>query len=78
MKAQAHIYRVSFKTPINGKTDYFFGSLSAIFCTFAPSQIGCKVQRLWNLKITEERPYGGRKCTITKERVTRKSQGGNI
>ena len=74
MGTKQHIYRVSFKEPINGKTDYFFSSLSAIFTIFAPSQVGCKVQRLWNLKITEERPYVGRKCTVTKESVMRKQQ----
>ena len=74
MGLQAHIYHVSFKKPINGKTDYFYGSLSAIFTNFTPEEIGCKVQRLWNIKITEETPYIGRKCTITKETLTRKKQ----
>jgi hypothetical protein len=75
MTAQTHIYRVSFKEPVGGKKDYFFTSLSAIFTNFAPSDIGCRVQRLWNIKITEDKPYIGRKCTITKERIMRKKQG---
>lgn len=37
---QKHIYRVSFKEPINDKTDYFFGSLSAIYDTFSAEQGG--------------------------------------
>jgi hypothetical protein len=74
MTAQKHIYRVSFKEPIDGKTDYFYGSLSAIFTNFTPEEIGCKVQRLWNIKITEDKPYFGRKCTITKEPLARKKQ----
>jgi hypothetical protein len=74
MTAQKHIYRVSFKEPIDGKTDYFYGSLSAIFTNFTPEEIGCKVQRLWNIKITGETPYIGRKCTITKEPLRRKTQ----
>ena len=75
MTTQTHyIYKVTFKEPINGKTDYFFGGLSAIFTKFAPEQVGCKVQRLWNVKITEDKPYVGKKCTITKERLTRKSR----
>ncbi|MCL1932836.1 MAG: hypothetical protein FWF53_03340 [Candidatus Azobacteroides sp.] len=74
MTAQKHIYRVSFKEPIDGKTDYFFGGLSAIFTTFAPEQVGCKVTRLWNVKITEDKPYIGKKCTITKESLTRKNK----
>lgn len=76
-----YIYHVSFKkAPFEGegepagKTDFFFGSLSAIYDAFSSEQIGCKVQRLWNLKITEETPYLGRKCTITKEILKRKKQ----
>jgi len=72
MTKQAHIYKVSFKEPINGKTDYFYSSLSAIFTNFTSEEIGCKVQRLWNVKIAEDNPYIGKKCTITKERLTRK------
>jgi hypothetical protein len=44
MAAQKHIYRVSLQAPVNGKTDYFFGSLAAIYTEFSPEQIGCKVQ----------------------------------
>lgn len=83
MSEQAYIYRVSFKEPIKPtkpkdtwdeeeRTDYFFGSLSAIYDTFSTEQVGCKVSRLWNLKITPETPYTGRRCTITKEPLVRK------
>jgi hypothetical protein len=74
MGAKMHVYRVSFKEPVNGKTDYIFGSLFAIYDTFTPHQIGCKVQRLWNVKITEENSYIGRKCTISKTVLLRKKQ----
>ena len=74
MSEQAYIYRVSFKEPVNDKWDYFFGSLSAIYDTFSAEQVGCKVSRLWNLKITPETPYIGRRCTISKEPVKRKPQ----
>lgn len=74
MSEQGYIYRVSFKEPVNDKTDYFFGSLAAIYETFSAAQIGCRVSRLWNLKITPEKPYLGRKCTITKEPLSRKRQ----
>ncbi len=74
MANQQHIYRVSFPEPVAGKTDHFFGSLSAIFTTFTPAEIGCGVRRLWNIGITSENPYNGRKCTITKEPLTRKKK----
>lgn len=80
-----YIYRVSFKKPPfegegepAGKTEFFFGSLSAIYDMFSSDEIGCKVQRLWNIKITEENPYIGRKCTITKEVLKRKKQQNSI
>ena len=75
---QEYIYRVSLKEEQAGDntwvTDYFFASLSAIYEQFTPEQIGCKVERLWNLKISPDKPYVGRKCTITKELLTRKRQ----
>ncbi len=75
---QEYIYRVSFKREQAGDNvwcdDYFFTSLSAIYEQFTPEQIGCKVERLWNLKITPDSPYIGKKCMITKEPFNRKRQ----
>lgn len=71
------IYRVRFKTPpVQGdeQTEFFFTSLSAIYDVFTPEQIGCGVQRLWNVKITQESPYVGRLCEVRKETVRRKAQ----
>lgn len=71
------IYRVSFKEPPfkdDARSDFYFTSLSAIYEQFTPEQIGCKVENLWNLKISTDKPYFGRKCTITKELLTRKRQ----
>lgn len=71
-----HVYRVSFKEPLpevcEGKTDFFFTSLAAIYDQFNKRDIGCQVSRLWNLKITPDSPYRGRRCVITKEPVARK------
>ena len=75
MSSKSYIYRVEFKEPINNKTDFYFGSLAAIFVDFTPAEIGCGVERLWNIKITSKSPYTGRKCTITKEQLKRKMRG---
>lgn len=76
MREQEYIYRVSFKEPpydFYGKQcDFFFTSLAAIYDQFSKDEIGCQVSRLWNLKITPDNPYRGRKCIITKEPVARK------
>lgn len=71
------IYRVSFKEPPfedDARSDFYFTSLAAIYQHFTKEQIGCAVSRLWNLKISPDKPYVGRKCTITKELLTRKRQ----
>lgn len=54
------IYRVAFNEPPLENDDsweFYFTSLSAIYEKFTPEQVGCKVSRLWNLKITPDKPY---------------------
>lgn len=79
MNKQEFVYRVSFKEPPMSdepdRTDWFFTSLAAIYDRFGKEDIGCKVTRLWNLKITPDNPYNGRRCRITKEPVQRKKRG---
>ncbi len=76
MNKQEYIYRVSFLEERAGDntwaTDYYFTSLSAIYEQFTPEQIGCKVENPWNAKIALNKPYVGKKCTITKEPLRRK------
>lgn len=70
-------YRVEFKEPpIEGddRTEFYFSSLAAIYEQFAPEQVGCKVSRLWNIGVSDGVPYSGRRCTITKEQIQRKTQ----
>lgn len=70
-------YRVEFKEPpIEGdeRTAFNFSSLAAIYEQFTPEQVGCKVSRLWNIGVSDGFPYKGRRCTITKEQVRRKTQ----
>lgn len=70
-------YRVEFKEPpIEGdeRTEFYFSSLAAIYEQFATEQVGCKVSRLWNIGVSDGVPYKGRRCTITKEQVRRKTQ----
>ena len=76
MTKSTNIYRVEFKTAPyeDGKTDYYFTSLAAIYDRFTPAQIGCAVQRLWELHISDGVVYKGRKTTITRETIASKSQ----
>lgn len=71
------VFHVRFKTPpIEGdeRTDFFFSSLAAIYDTFTPDQIGCAVNRLWKLRVSDGNPYYGRLCDIRREEVRRKAQ----
>lgn len=74
---QEYIYKVAFKEPpIQGdsRTEFFFHSLAAIYDELTPEMVGCKVSRLWNVKITPQAPYANRVCTITQEPVSRKKR----
>ena len=74
---QDFIYRVTFiDCPITGdsRKEFFFHSLAAIFDTFTPEQVGCKVSRLWNLGVASGNSYHGRKCSVTREPIMRKRQ----
>ena len=71
------VYRVAFNDPPltdDSRTEFFFTSLSAIYDTFTPEQIGCKVSRLYNIGVSDGTPYQGRLCQITREAVSRKAR----
>ena len=58
----------------DGRTVYYFGSISAIFDKFTAEEIGCKLETLWKSHITPGHTHIGRKCIISKEPVQRKKQ----
>lgn len=71
------VYRVAFNEPPltdDSRTEFFFTSLSAIYDTFTPEQIGCKVSRLYNIGVSDGTPYQSRLCQITREVVSRKAR----
>lgn len=67
------IIKVQFLKPVNGKTEYFFGSIAAIYERFTPAEIGCSMQTLWG-KATLESTYANNKCIITRHPLERKPQ----
>lgn len=73
-----YIYRVAFKQPPagaeEGRTEFFFHSLAAIYDTFTAAEIGCKVTRLWNIGVSHGTAYEGRLCSITREPIARKKR----
>lgn len=77
MKRGSTIYRVKFKHPPidgDGRTEFFFSSLAAIYELFTPEQIGCAVNRLYNLNLSDGACYDGRLCEIARESVHAKAQ----
>ena len=75
---QENIYKVVFREPPlteqPTKTEFYFGSLAAIYEQFTPEQIGCKVENLWRHGIESDNPYKNGKCCIIREVLTRKAQ----
>lgn len=71
------IYRVRFKEPpLSGdeRTEFFFTSLAAIYEVFKAEQIGCRVNRLYNIGLPDGKPYRGRRCEISREDIHSKAQ----
>ena len=69
-------YVVSFFLPSNTKNDFYFSSLSAIYCLFSEKQIGCKVSNLWSFGVRPGHPFKNRECSITKVPLYRKKRKG--
>lgn len=54
--------------------EFFFTSLAAIYDVFTAEQIGCKVNRLYNIGLPDGTPYDGKRCLITQEAIHSKAQ----
>ena len=70
-KQQGNIIKVSFHEPVNNKTDYYFGSLKAIFTEFTPEQVGCRLASLYDAGISTTSFKVTPKCIISKHAITR-------
>lgn len=64
-----HVVWVHFFEPIGGKCDYYFGSLQAIYETFTPAQIGCRLYRLYG--VSDSRPVTTQTCQVTRQEILR-------
>lgn len=72
------IIRVQFLQPVaehGGQTDFYFGSLAAIYEVFTPEQVGCKLETLWAAKIDALHPKTTPRCVVSKQALYRKKQG---
>lgn len=71
---EQNVIKVQFFKPVDGQTEYFFGSISAIYQRFTAAQIGCNITSLWAHKLTPDKPKATDKCVITKHVIARKPQ----
>lgn len=74
MDTKSHIIKVVFPSAVDGSREHYFGSLAAIYETFTPYQIGCKVATLWKAGIEPGKSKKTKKCTVSKHEVARKEQ----
>ena len=71
----ASLIKVQFFHPKeSGGTEFYFGSLAAIFEMFDTSEIGCRLEALWASNIDEDHPKATRFCVISKHVLYRKSR----
>lgn len=68
------VVQVHFYEQVDGKYDFFFGSLKAIFSRFTAEQIGCTLGTLYEAKITNKNIKRTKTCFIAKQPVVRVSQ----
>lgn len=71
---EQNVIKVQFLKPIDNRTEYFFGSIEAIYQRFSAAQIGCTKQSLWAHKLSINKPKATDKCIISKYTITRKSK----
>lgn len=62
------IYHVRLYEPFEGKTDYYFGSIKAIYATLTAEIVGVKYNSLTAKKLVR---YEGKKCVINVDEIRR-------
>lgn len=64
------IIHVHFFKDFEGKSDYYFGSLQAIYTRFTPIQIGCCLYELYQHNL-DNGPFKTEECLISRGTVIR-------
>jgi len=67
------VVHVELNEPYQGKKDYYFGSLAAIFDTLPKDVVGCGLKWLWQTFQGKDE-YKTRKATIRRAEMERKQQ----
>lgn len=69
-----HFHMAPFLIQGDMRTTFYFTSLAAIYTVFTTKQIGCSVNQLWRLKVSDGVPYRSTECEISREPLTRSPQ----
>lgn len=73
MKQQRKVIHIELKQPYNGRRNYYFGSVAAIYDTLPTEIVGIGAGGLWNVFSTGNKKYAGRLATIREGRLLSKS-----
>lgn len=71
MEHQRKVIHVELKKPYNGKRNYYFGSVAAIYDTLPVEIVGIAAGALWNV-FGKEQKYVGRLAIIREGRLLSK------
>lgn len=64
MLQEKKIYHVQFYDTVDGRTDYFFRTVTTMFTRFTPEQIGCSLATMQNHPPKPGEPRTTKKCII--------------
>ena len=73
MNRKSRIVKVELFTR-DGRREYFFGSLKAIYTELTEEQVGCKLQKLYRAGITTDHCYANDRCIVKYVEVARVPQ----
>ena len=68
------VYKVELKEPHEGKKEYYFTCMAAIFDKLGRSVVGCQISTLWRCKVSSGHVYEGKKCTIRRVDVSSRGE----
>lgn len=77
---KGRLVRVVLKEPVDGRTEWFFGSMKAIFDTLAPEQVGTTLYYIYHYAqfISAEKPLVTDRATISYVNFTRSCRDRSV
>ena len=73
MASKGRIVKVELFTP-DGRKEYYFGSLKAIYTELTEEEVGCKLETLYGAGLSDGGCYANKRCVIRYVSVARVPQ----